>query len=113
MKQFVLLMQGDDSHTASPTEMQARLESYMAWMKKMTAAGTLQGGQPLEPGGVLLEDKDTVLTDGPFLEPNEIIGGYLSIRASDIDEAIAVAKECPLLDHCRIMVRPVLEVPGA
>ena len=112
MKEFILLMQGDDSQNASPTEMQARMESYVTWMKKMTADGKLKGGQPLEPTGALLENKKTVVTDGPFLEPKEIIGGYIVVLANGLDDAVEIAKGCPLLDHCRIMVRPVLNMPG-
>lgn len=106
----MLLMQGDDSHTASPEEMQQRMQAYMAWMKDMGASGKLKGGQPLEPSGRSLHDKHTIVSDGPFLEAKEIIGGYIIISAADIDEATAIAKGCPLLEHCRIMVRPLVDV---
>lgn len=112
MQRFMLLMRGDDPVGTSPSEMQARMQAYMAWMKSMTDAGALEAGEPLGPSGRLLKDKATVLTDGPFLEPKEVIGGYVIIRASDLDAATAIAKECPLLNHCEIMVRPLLEMPG-
>ena len=112
MNEFLLLMQGDDSQEISPDEMQTRLQNYMGWMKKMTERGVLKAGQPLEPRGVLLENKDTVITDGPFLEPKEIIGGYIILTVESIEEATELAKSCPLLDHCRIMVRPLVNIPG-
>jgi hypothetical protein len=84
----------------------------MGWMQKMMSEERLKVGQPLEPTGRLLTDKDTVLTDGPFLEPKEIIGGYVIVKANDLDEAVEIAKGCPLLAHCEIFVRPVLQVPS-
>ncbi|MDN5204472.1 YciI family protein [Fulvivirgaceae bacterium BMA10] len=105
-------MKGDNSQQASPEEMQQRMHDYMGWMKKMTESGKLKAGQPLEPSGTLLKDKETILSDGPFLEPKEIIGGYVILLADDINEATALAKDCPLLAHCEIMVRPLINVPG-
>jgi len=112
MKEFMLLMQGDDSQQASPEEMQQRMQDYMGWMQQMEQSGKLKAGQPLEPRGALLIDKDTVITDGPFLEPKEIIGGYIIIDAADLDEATAIAKTCPLIEHCAIHVRPLVNVPS-
>ena len=102
----------NDSHQASPEEMQGRMQGYMAWMKKMMAEERLVAGQPLEPRGAMLTDRDTVVTDGPFLEPKEIIGGYVILRAANLEEATELAKDCPLLDHCAICVRPLINVPG-
>ena len=111
MNDFLLLMKGDDSKQASPDEMQKRMQGYMAWMKKMMSEDRLKAGQPLEPRGTWLKDKNTVVTDGPYLEPKEIIGGYVILRARDLDEATDLARECPLLDHCEIFVRPLVDVP--
>jgi len=111
MKDFMLIMKGDDSATASPKEMQERMQGYMAWMKKMTDEDRMVAGQPLEPTGAWLQG-DNVVTDGPFLEPNEIIGGYVILKASGLDEAVSLAKACPLLAHCEIYVRPLFEVPS-
>lgn len=112
MKEFMLLMQGDDSQAVSPQEMQERMQAYMGWMKSMTEGGKLKTGQPLEPTGVLLKDAQTVITDGPFLEPKEIIGGYVIVYAENIEEATEMARNCPLIQHCAIMVRPLINVPG-
>jgi len=112
MNEFMLLMKGDDSPQASPQEVQDRMRSYMVWMQKMIAKNRLVAGQPLEPRGVHLTDKASLATDGPFLEPKEIIGGYVILRAEDLDEAIELARECPLLEHCEIYVRPVVQIPS-
>lgn len=109
MQEFILLMKGDDSKEISPEEMQQRMQDYMAWMKKMSGTGNYIAGQPLMPTGKHIIDQDTVLTDGPFLEPKEIIGGYIILRANDIEEATKLAKTCPLLHHCEIYVRPLMD----
>lgn len=110
MSEFMLLMKGDDSQTVSPEQMQARMQAYMVWMKKMTESGSLRAAGPLEPTGRHLKNADTVVTDGPFLEPTEIIGGYVIVAAADIDEATELARGCPLLEHCEIMVRPLIAI---
>ncbi|MCB9760909.1 MAG: hypothetical protein H6739_13810 [Alphaproteobacteria bacterium] len=111
MPEFMLIMRGERAQDPSPQEMQQRMQEYMAWMHQMTAEGRLKAGQPLEPRGAWLTDADTVITDGPFLEAREIIGGYVILAARDLDEAVALAQGCPLLQHCEIYVRPVLDVP--
>ncbi len=112
MREFLLLMRGERSPHASPEQMQQRMKDYMGWMKKMTDEGRLRTGQPLEPRGRWLKDKKTVVTDGPFLEPNEVIGGYVIIEAEDLDDAAEIARDCPLLEHCEIFVRPLVDVPS-
>ncbi|MEQ9424108.1 MAG: YciI family protein [Cyclobacteriaceae bacterium] len=112
MNEFMLLMRGDDSETASPEEMQKRMGDYMAWIKGLMEEDRFVAGQPLQPTGKLLTNKDTILSDGPFLEPKEIIGGYVILKATNIDEATEMARNCPLLHHCEIMVRPVFDVQG-
>jgi hypothetical protein len=113
MSEFLLLMRGDHNPDASPAELQARMGNYMEWMGQMMAEGRMVVGQPLEPRGALLHDAGTAVTDGPFLEPKEIIGGYVIVRAVDMDDAVEVARGCPLLHHCRIEVRPLVQMPGA
>lgn len=106
MEEFMLVVRGYDYSDVSPEIMQQRMNAYRPWMEKMTAAGRYKAGQPLEPGsGRLVKDKKTVLTDGPFLESKEIVGGYVILLAKDYDEAVSFAKECPLLDHCQLEVR--------
>jgi len=112
MEEFMLLMKGDDSAEISPDEMQQRMHDYMEWMKGIAGKGNYVAGQPLLPTGNHLTDRETVLTDGPFLEPKEIIGGYIILKAEHLDQATEIAKTCPLLRHCEIYVRPLMQVPG-
>ena len=112
MNEYLFLMKGDDSQEASPQEMQQRMQDYMGWMQKMMGEGREVSGQILQPTGVHLTNQETVLTDGPFLEPKEIIGGYILINAKDLEEATTLAQSCPLLQHCEMYVRPLMVMPG-
>jgi hypothetical protein len=106
MEEYMLLVRGYNYAGVTPEVMEKRMNAYRPWMEKMTQAGRYKSGAPLEPGtGRLLKDKQTVLTDGPFLESKEIIGGYVIVLAKDYNEAVELAKECPLLDHCQLEVR--------
>jgi hypothetical protein len=111
MEEFMFLVRGYDYSEVSPEVMGKRMNAYRPWMEKMTQAGRYKGGQPLEPGsGRLVKDKKTVLTDGPFLESKELVGGYVIVLAKDFEEAVSFAKECPLLDHCELEVRKLAKM---
>lgn len=107
MKEFVLLIKGNEMHLISDDERNRRMQEYAQWMQQMVQEDRYVTGQSLESKGHLVKDKDTVLTDGPFLEPKEVIGGFVSIKATDIDEATEITKNCPLLKYYQIFVRPL------
>ena len=107
---FVFKNCDEDYSNITPAQMQERMGSYSVWMDKLMAAGRYKGGAALHPdSGRLVKDKSTVLTDGPFLESKEIIGGYAIITAQDYDEAVAFAKDCPLLDHWGLEIRKLVK----
>ena len=106
MSEFMLLIRGKDPLSATPEKLEQRMATYVQWMQKMMAEGRYKGGQPLEESeGRLLKNKEEVLTDGPFMEAKEMIGGYVIISASDINEAAEIARTCPLLDYFQLEVR--------
>jgi len=61
--------------------------------------------QPREAEGHLLKNKEEVLTDDPFMEVKEMVAGYVIISASDFNEAVEIAKTCPLLENFQLEVR--------
>lgn len=109
MKNFLFIIRGEGPTDASPEQMQQALMQYKQWASSL--GSTYVDGQRLENTGVLLEDKSTIVTDGPFLESKEIIAGYVIVQSSNLEDAIEVAKNCPLVDHCMLEVRPVLSLP--
>jgi hypothetical protein len=110
--EYLLLFRGNDWHKGlSPEEMQKIASTWMAWFKRLTDEGICLAGQPLEREGKLVSGKNgRVVSDGPFAESKEAIGGYFLVRVNTIDEAVAIAKECPGLPYgIQVEVRPVRE----
>ena len=86
----------------SPEQMQQVVEKYVAWGDRLRAAGKLDGGQKLagEPGRVMRTRHGQVrVTDGPYSETKEVLGGYYILIAGSYDEAVELARDCPHLDY--------------
>jgi len=110
--EYMLLFQGTDwAKSLSPEEMQRIANEWMAWFERLTSQGKVIAGNPLEPQGRVISGKNRgLLADGPFAESKETIGGYFLLRVDTLDEAVAIAKQCPGLDYgVKIEVRPVAE----
>ena len=107
---YMLLFRGNDWHKGlSPEEMQRISDEWMAWFKRLMDQGKAVAGNPLEGTGKLVSGKNgRVISDGPFAESKEAIGGYFLLRVASLDEAVAIAQECPGLPYgAKIEVRPV------
>jgi hypothetical protein len=110
MEKFIYLFRGGDAKTAgqSPEAMQAHMQKWMGWMKSLGEKGILVGGEPLQETGKQLTGSKKIITDGPFIEAKESVGGYLIVNAKNIDEAVEVSKGCPILEaDGKIEVRPI------
>ena len=107
----MLLFRGTDVRKGlSPEELQKVSEDWMAWFKRLTEQGKAVAGNPLEREGKIVSGKERVVSDGPFAESKEAVGGFLQIEAATLDEAVAIAKTCPTLEYgITIEVRPVLD----
>ncbi len=109
MQEFLLLIHGSNYKDESPAAMQAHIERYNHWMNELLQQNKFIIGSRLDATGKFLVDKNTVISDGPFLEPKEIIGGYILVRAEDVEEATKHAQSCPLSDEFQISIRPMYE----
>ena len=112
MDDFLLVFKNcdEDFSKITPEQLQQRMGNYRGWMEKLMAQGRYKGGAALQPtSGRLVKDPSTVLTDGPFLESKEIIGGYALVAATGYDEAVEFVKDCPLLDHWEVEVRQLVK----
>lgn len=100
MKEFLLLFRGgNDSMAAqSPEQAQAHMQRWRDWMTKLGKEGKFVGAQPLNKAGKTVAGQNKVVSDGPFMEGKELVGGYLICKADTIDEAVAISKGCPLLE---------------
>lgn len=82
----------------TPDQMQEVIRKYVEWRERLAAQGKLQGGNKLRSGDgrvVRPEKGNVTVTDKPFVEAKEIVGGYFIISARDYDEAVTIAKQCP------------------
>jgi hypothetical protein len=110
MEKFMYLFRGGDIQSASqsPEAMQAHMQKWMVWMKQLADKGQLVAGEPLQGAGKQVNGTAKVVTDGPFVEAKEMVGGYLVVNAKDINEAVEISKGCPILEvDGKIEVRPV------
>jgi hypothetical protein len=107
---YMLLFRGTELRKSlSPEEMQKVSEQWMAWFKRLTDEGKAVAGNPLEREGKVVSGKERTVSDGPFAESKEAIGGYFLLDVATMNEALAIAKECPGLPYgIRVEVRPVL-----
>src|SRR2546421_9606610 len=88
--------------------MQRVSEKWMAWFRRLTEQGKAVAGNALEREGKIVSGKDRIVSDGPFAESKEAIGGYFLLDVATLDEALTIAKECPGLPYgIRVEVRPV------
>ena len=104
MPKYMLLLHDDPSSfgSVSPEQMQGIIEKYMAWGKKLRTAGVLVGSDKLadEPGRVMRGKNGQIrVTDGPYSETKEVLGGYYTITAASYDEAMDRARDCPHLEY--------------
>ena len=111
MTEFLYIYRGGEPAT-SPAEGQKQMQLWMAWMKELGEKGHLKSvGSPLEKTGKLVSGKHKVVSDGPFAEAKDLIGGFTLVMAKDIDEAAELSKGCPIfLTNGAVEVRPILQM---
>ena len=97
MKEFLYIIRGgqDEMQNASPEDIQDHMAKWSKWMGGMAEQGLLVGGQPLEYAGKTLIESGTKVIDRPLAEGKELIGGYLIVRAENLEGATELAKGCP------------------
>ena len=112
--QFLLLFRhSQEGPDPTPAEMEQVMGRWMTWMKGMGAKGVFAGANRLqETGKVLRGPGGKSVTDGPFAEAKEIIGGYVMVTAANYAQAVELARGCPGLDMGTIVeVREVEPLP--
>ena len=98
---FMFILRGGRSRRdMSPTEYGAVIQKYLSWIESLRQSGIYKAGDPLEPGGKVLSGKGgQLVTDGPFAEAKETVGGYFMIAADSLDAASRIAMGCPIFDN--------------
>jgi hypothetical protein len=108
MSEFTFLFRGREKW-ASPEQMQKSMETWLAWFDELKKKGHLQRpGHPLEFNGNVVRGKDRIVSDGPYAEAKDVVGGIIFIEAADIVQAVELSKGCPILDTGgSVEVRPI------
>lgn len=114
MKEFMLIFRGADEGAVnfSPEQMQAQLAKWGEWMGMLASQGKLTSGQPLLPMGKVVSGTAKKITDGPFAEGKELVGGYVTVKADSEEEALQYASNCPALvfEEGSVEVREIMQV---
>jgi hypothetical protein len=100
MKDFMLIFfNGDGAANFSPEEMQANMHQWFTWVNDLKARGLYVSGEALMPGGKTVKGAEGIVTDGPFAESKEVVGGYFVLKAESMEDAAELAKSSPDLPH--------------
>ena len=98
MSEFVFLYRGGE-RPASPEQGQQIMQKWTAWFKNLGDKGhILDRGQPLERSGKTV-DAGKVVSDGPFAEVKDVVGGYTLIKADDVSQVVEIVKGCLIFDR--------------
>ncbi len=100
MKEFLLVFRREAAQPdiqMSPEQIQAMMKPWQDWMGSIAAQNKLvDAGNRLESDGRVVK-ADKVITNGPYVETKEAVGGYTIIKAASLDEATEISKGCPIL----------------
>jgi hypothetical protein len=111
MAQYLILIYGQEIELS-----EAEIEDLFAAHTRFAGqvgehGGTLLGGEALEPSATATTIRGDIVTDGPFAETKEVLGGYYLIDAPDLDRALEIAKLCPA-PNGGVEVRPIMDTSG-
>ena len=116
---YMLLIYANEQDWANlkDAERQQIVGEYMQLTQQLKSSGHWLAGAPLQPTAtgksVRVGEGKLLITDGPFAETREQLGGYYLVEAKNLDEALGVARRIPGARYGTVEVRPVLEMPAA
>ncbi len=112
---YMLLIYADE-HLWSDEERERCYQESSALAHRLMAKGHYLAANPLQPiataTSVRVRDDKPLITDGPFAETREQLGGYFLVEANDIDEAIKIARQIPAARLGTVEIRPLVEIAG-
>jgi hypothetical protein len=114
MARYLLLIYEDETGLtgATPDEIAEMMQAYDRYTRWLTAQGWMRGGDALhatdQATSVRVRDEDRVVTDGPFAETKEQLGGYYLIETENLDDAIEAAARCPGARRGTMEIRPIM-----
>jgi hypothetical protein len=114
---MLLIYTPDIGRDRTDEEWAAMAPPYGAYVERLKAAGAYVDGSPLAETSsattVRIRDGKRAITDGPFAETKEVLGGFFVVKCAALDEAIELAADCPGAAFGSVEVRPMLDAPAA
>jgi len=113
--QYMLLICGDENNLNNPPQAEQRHAAWGTYTQDLISVGKMRHGERLRPAAsattIRLQRGQPILTDGPYAETKEQLGGFYVIEATDLDEAVSWATKMPhLADGGSVEVRPVWDM---
>lgn len=116
MQYLCLIYNAPNEAPTDEEEFQEMMQGYFAFNAEAEAAGVFVGGEALEgvdtATTVQVRDGETILTDGPFAETKEHLGGYYLLDCESFEQALEFAAKIPGARYGKVEVRPVMVIPG-
>ena len=114
MSKFMYLFRSNPAafRSMSPEQMQQLTKKWMGWADTLKKNGHFkQAGERLDEAGKVVRGKSKIITDGPFVEAKDSIGGYMLVEAKDLAQAVELAKGCPILEgDGSVEIRPIVSM---
>src|SRR5436190_7062987 len=114
MTDFIYLYRNDEAgrrdSMGTPEQAQQNMQRWIAWFQQLDSQGHLKDrGQPLDGNGKVVKGKHKTITDGPYVEAKDVIGGFTIVKARDLAHAAHLASDCPILQNGgSVEIRPVM-----
>ncbi|HCN27770.1 MAG TPA: hypothetical protein DIT64_03090 [Verrucomicrobiales bacterium] len=110
--EHLLLIRGTQWNSSlSPAELQRVMTDFYGWVEGLRSKGILCGAQPLMEEGKIISGAQSLVTDGVFAESKEAVAGYFLLSVPSTDEAVKLAKACPILAYgAQVEVRPIADL---
>ena len=111
--QYMFLVQGGACNDGglSPEQMQAKMTEVYAWIESLTKKGVMSAAQPLTPERKVVSGKNGIVSDVIAAESKEAIGGYFIVNVATFDEAVNIARTCPMFKYGgQLEVRQIAEL---
>lgn len=115
MKEFMMIFVGPDYGEIglSPEQIEQRMGKWFAWHEKMEKQGIIKSGEALHAPAKRVSGPDRIVSDGPFVESKELVGGYYIIEAESADDVVEIAQDFPDYElGSSVEIREVMKFEG-
>ena len=114
MANYMYLFRRDEAtvRSLSPEQMQQTMKKWMGWIDTLKNDGHIkQMGERLDGTGKVVRGRAKAVTDGPYVEVKDCVGGFMLVEAKNVDEAVELSKGCPILEiDGTVEVRPIVSM---